>query len=491
MIRDDLGDGIGGSGDDPPSNPVTGGGDYLRPGLRFDPGPRSGGYDSRRATAPLGTAPRSRRGVLATLIVLMAVFSVAPLLNVYNSEIFNKDYDLWQATGKIVLEGKDIYPRTPGPFPFMYPPACATMLAPISPLPRGVFVAVILMLNSASWTACIVLSVFLATGRVRDNHPGLYLWPSVAVIPFVHDTYLLGQPALLLLALLLGGFACLRRGRPLTAGALIAAAAAIKAYPILAAGYLVYRRRWRALAAMCLTLAALMFVAPLAFRAPARVVGDFTYWVRGMVLKYDEESIGQRPDRAYSFKNQSVQATVHRLARPVLADGEADRRWRVNLLSLDFRATTVLMVGVIAGLGLFYLRATFRADQSPPNDAIEQAMVAVLILFLAPLSFNYSYVWLLYPFTVLLYLALASPSGSSMRRAGLGTVILSIALLALALGWRRTAQAYGNVFFSGLVVLIGLGLILRRGWSSQAATAPTGPSGSPTEAARPSTALLS
>jgi hypothetical protein len=415
----------------------------------------------------------------------MAVFSVVPLLTVVNHGIFNKDYDLWQATGKIVLEGKDIYPRTPGPFPFMYPPACAMLLAPISPLPRGAFVAVLLILNSLAWTTCIVASVYLATGRVRGNHPALYLWPSVAVIPFVHDTYLLGQPALLLLALLLVGFACLRRGKPMVAGALIAAAAAIKAYPILAAGYLIYRRQWRALAALVVTLSALMFVVPLAFRSPSRVVDDFVYWVRGMVLKYDEESIGQRPDRAYSFKNQSIQATVHRLARGVLADGEADRKWKVNLLDLDFRATTFVMIGAIGGLGLFYLISTRRSANRPPDDAIEQAMVTVLILQLAPLSFNYSYVWLMYPITVLLYLAAAAPKGSEMRRAGLGTLIVSVLLLALALGWRRTAQAYGNVFFSGLVVLIGLGIILRQGWSRQAldqspiSSGPTGDRGLP------------
>jgi hypothetical protein len=159
---------------------------------------------------------------------------------------------------------------------------------------------------------------------------------------------------------------------------------------------------------------------------------------------------------------------VHRLARGVLADGEADRSWKVNLLDLNFRATTLVMIGAIGALGLFYLVSTRHSASRPPDDAIEQAMVTVLILQLAPLSFNYSYVWLMYPLTVLLYLTYSAPKGSAMRRAGLGTVVASVLLLALALAWRRTAQAYGNVFFSGLVVLVGLGMILRNGWSRQA-----------------------
>jgi hypothetical protein len=280
-----------------------------------------------------------------------------------------------------------------------------------------------------------------------------------------------------LLALLLAGFALLRRGRPIAAGGLIAVSAAIKAYPILAVGYLVYRRQWRATASVVVTLAALMFVAPMAFRSPYQVGEDFVYWVRGMLLKYDENSIAQRPDRAYSFKNQSVQATVHRLARPVLADGEADRRWTVNLLDLDFRQTTFLMLGAIGGLGLFYLWSTWRSgSEAPPADAIEQAMVSLLVLVLAPLSFNYSYVWLVFPLTLLLHLASAAPAGSSMRRWGSASIIVSVVLLSLALPWRREAQAYGNVFFSGLVPLIGLGLVLRRGWYSQAAPTIAAPS---------------
>ena len=448
-----------------------------RAGLRVDAGPTDGA-GGERTNPPRGerwvaafAGKRAMRRSVATLAVMMVAFSVAPIVNVINNEEFNKDYDLWQITGNIVLDLKDIYPRTPNIYPFMYPPACAAMLAPISVLPRGPFVAVLLLLNSAAWTTCIVASVYLATGRIRGNHPALYFWPSIAVIPFVHDTYLLGQPALLLLALMLVGFACLRRGRPIAAGALIATAAAIKAYPILAAGYLLYHRRWRALASLIVTLTALMFVVPLAFRPAPLVLDDFTYWVRGMLLKYDENSIGQRPDRAYSFKNQSVQATVHRLSRTVLADGEADRSWTVNLIDLDFASTTALMLAAIGSLGLFYLWATFRSSNRPPDDAIEQAMVTILILELAPLSFNYSYVWLLFPLTVLLHLGLSAPRGSALRGLGLGLVLGSVALLALALGWRRTAQAYGNVFFSGLTLLVGLGVILRRGWSSQAAGA--------------------
>ena len=412
------------------------------------------------------------RFVSILLGVLMVGFSVAPIANVVRKERFNKDYDLWQAVGRTVLAGGDVYPRTEGLFPFMYPPACASMLATIAALPRGAFVAALLILNSAAWIACVVASVYLATGRLKGNPPELYFWPSIAIVPFIHDTYLLGQPAILLLALLLGAFVALRRQAPIAAGALIAIAAAIKAYPILAIGYLIYRRRWKATIATVVTLLALMFVLPMAFRSPGRAVEDFVLWSRGMLFKYDERTIAQRPERAYSFKNQSIQATVHRLGRPVLANGENDKTWRVNLLSLDFRTTTLLMLAATGAVGVFYLATTYKADPGPPNDAVEGALVSLMILMVAPLSFNYSYAWLMYPYTLLMHLAFTSRPGSAPRRLAIGAIATSVGLLVLTLPMPKVAQAYGNVFFSGLTLFAALGVVSKRGWYRLAEPAP-------------------
>ncbi|MDX2037283.1 MAG: glycosyltransferase family 87 protein [Isosphaeraceae bacterium] len=407
---------------------------------------------------------RSMRLVGGILLLLAMIFSIAPLYNVARGAIFNKDYDLWQVVGKTVLAGGDVYPRTTNLFPFMYPPSCAAMLAPISPLPRGAFVAVLLLINTAAWVACIACSVYLATGRWKGNPPELYFWPSIAIVPFIHDTYLLGQPAILLLALMLGAFVMIRQARPGVSGALVAVAAGIKAFPILAIGWFIYRRQWRATAATVVTLAALMFVLPLAFRSPARVGEDFVLWSRGMLFKYDERTIAQRPHRAYSFKNQSIQATVHRLARPVLANGEDDKTWRVNLISLDFKTTTLLMLGATGSLGLFYLWSSRRARLVPPNDAVEASMITLMILMVAPLSFNYSYAWLMYPFTLLAHLGFVSPAGSKARRTALFAIAASVGLLILTIPFPKHAQAYGNVFFSGLILFVVLGRVLERNW---------------------------
>ena len=97
------------------------------------------------------------------------------------------------------MRGGDIYPTDGRLFPFMYPPAAAAMLAVASVAGRTG--------SSGSCWRCSrppgrqhPASVCLATGKALRQNPLLYLVPTLWVVPFIHDTYLLGQPNLLLLA---------------------------------------------------------------------------------------------------------------------------------------------------------------------------------------------------------------------------------------------------------------------------------------------------
>jgi hypothetical protein len=419
-----------------------------------------------------GAAPAHSRGgeappwvyrvLIALLVAGMIGFSIAPITRCVLGQK-NKDYPLWYKTGRIVLAGGTIYPRDQREFPFMYPPAAAALLGVASAGGELPLVIGLIVINSAAWIAAVLLSVYLATGRALRQHPLLYAFPTLCVIPFIHDTYLLGQPNLLLLALMLGAFACLRRGRQAAAGSLIALAAGLKAFPILAVGYLIYRCRWKALGAVAAGLLALLLVLPMAFLSPASAADDLVTWTRGMVLKYDDGGIAQRPARSLSFKNQSLVALANRLLRPVPANGEAKETWKVNVADLDFRAVNAVILASVLGLCLFYVRAMPRgALRTEQTDAIEWAMLLILILFFSPLAFNYFYVWLIYPFAVALRLVLTAPLGSRARRDLLAWIVTVVGVFALALVSLRTVQAYGNLFFAALLLLIGLGVRMRQ-----------------------------
>ena len=400
-----------------------------------------------------------------------------------------KDYGLWYQVGLAEWQGLDVYPRpeTGRLFPFMYPPSAAAMLGMLSPLgPAGMLIALVAV-TSASWIACILLSAWLAAGPGGRRHPLVVIVPTLSVIVLIHNIYLLGQPNLMLLALVLGAFACLRLGREVAAGALVATAAAIKAFPILVLGYLVYRRMWKASFATVAVLAAWLLIAPLPFRTPAQAVNDLSVWTRGMLFTYDTHGIAQRPLRSYSYKNQSIMAVMHRLLRDVPADGEAvlsgrsrlapgavrpakglppldpstdllsflkphQRRpapmarvrrpapamgrghpgaepafraaWKVNVLSLDFRTVTMITLAAMLALCLFVAAVMPpRARRTRETDALEFALVTLLTVIFSPLSFNYAYVWPMYPTALALHRVLGDPSdprGAATTSARLG-----------------------------------------------------------------------
>ncbi|MCA1657830.1 MAG: DUF2029 domain-containing protein [Verrucomicrobiaceae bacterium] len=392
--------------------------------------------------------------------VVLFVFALVPILHAVRGHGI-KDYLVWYETGQHVLQGGEIYPDEYRKFPFMYPPPCALFLAAPSALGKTGLVAVLVLVNAAAWIASIIFSVYLATGK-RRAHILLYLMPNLAVAAFVWGNFLLGQPSLLLLALLLGGFIALQRQRPILAGILMALAAAIKAFPVLALIYLVYRRYWTAAATLVLALAFLLIIAPIPIRGFALAKQDLESWSNGMLFKYDEAGVGQRLGRSNSWKNQSIWGVSNRLLRHVEYDHryEAHTPVYANFVDMKFATVNAIILGAALLMGLAFIAVMPRAAaRTHETDAIEFALLVLLILIFTPLSFGYLFAWLLYPITVVVQRFLAGPAG---RRGLLICTIAAGLLLSLLIPFRVMAQTYGNTMFATLLLFIGLALELRR-----------------------------
>jgi alpha-1,2-mannosyltransferase len=431
------------------------------------------------------------------------------------------------------------------------------MLAWLSMLGTFGSLLALLLLNSAAWVICVWLSVWLSVGTRTPRNPLALIVPSLSVVVLVYNIYLLGQPNLVLLALLLGTFACLRLGRPIGAGALLATAAAIKAFPIMALGYLIYRRMWTASVATVVVLAAWLLLAPLPFRTPAQAVDDVVVWSKGMLFTYNTNGIAQRPFRSYSYKNQSIMALAHRLLRDLPADGESvlskrarlagprpikglppidpatdllnflkphtivngDKRvssaagtvtnsslaraqnvdpgprwddslqgaesalraaWRVNVADLNFRTVTAITVVAMLAICLFVVVVLpSRNRRTAQTDALEFALVTLLTVIFSPLSFNYAYVWLIYPTTLALHLVLSESSAAPRHRLKVAWIMAIVLIPALAIPMPLLAQAYGNLFVPALLLIFGLGAMLysigRPGKASAGIIATTSP----------------
>jgi hypothetical protein len=393
---------------------------------------------------------------LWAFVAAATVFSVLPLLRYLRGHtIF--DYELWYATGKHVLAGDEIYFFRAGKYDFMYPPPCALLLAAASLLGQGGLIFLLVAINSAAWFCSAKVSALLARGDQGATNPWLYLVPSLLVIVYIWSSYHLGQPNLVLLALMVGAFVALRAEREIVGGGLIAVAAAIKAFPLLAIIYLVYRRYWKAAISLVATLVFLLLILPAPFRGFERAWHDLEKWSAGM-LKYSEVTVGQRPMRSYTWKNQSLIGVSNRLLRRVDADAASavHQPVYVNFADLTFRVVNAIIISVALALGLLFIAVMPRRDmRTPESDAIEFGLLLLVMLMVTPLSFGYFYSWLMLPFAVITQRVLA---GKSL--AVLWWSLPALALLALGIPFPRGAQFYGNTFFATLLLFVGLSIEL-------------------------------
>ena len=391
-------------------------------------------------------------------IAAATVFSALPLWHYFRGgHLF--DYKLWYDTGQQVLAGQEIFFFRSGKYDFMYPLPCALFLGGASLLGQGGLIFLLVAINSVAWFCSAKVSATLGTGDRRITNPWVYVVPSLLVIVYIWSTYHLGQPNLVLLALMLGAFVALRAEREIIAGGLIAIAAAIKAFPVIAIVYLLYRRYWTAAASLVVALVFLLLVLPAPFQGFERAWRDLEKWSVGM-LKYSEAGVGQRPKRSYTWKNQSLVGVSNRLLRRVDADaGSAPHQPAyVNFANLKFSAVNAIVIGIALALGILFIAVMpQRGMRTADSDAIEFALVLLLMLLITPLSFGYFFCWLMLPFAV--------ATQRVLMRKGSGIVWWSLAalsLLAIGLIRSRGAQLYGNTFFATLLLFIGLSIELLR-----------------------------
>jgi hypothetical protein len=396
--------------------------------------------------------PLARRVVIALFFASATVFTFIPFIRFLRHGT-DFDYRTWYDAAQAVLQHRDIYPRN-DTFTFMYPPPCAVALALPAFFGKATMILLLSLLNTLAWILCIRFSLSLAGER---RFPvAVALLPNIILIVFIWSSYHLGQPSLMLLALMLGAFMSLRGKRQALAGVLIAAATAMKAFPFLAIVYLIYRRYWTATIALVVALFVFLFVLPVPFRGMSQTLADLRSWQSGM-LRYQSGGIAQRAGRGYSWKNQSLLGLANRMLRQVSVNDEGEPAVFKNIVSLDFKTINVVIVGSALLLGLWYIVAMSRARPAG-DDAFEFGALLILILLFTPLAYGYLFSWLMLPLGLLTKRVL--DSGSAVA---LFSMLIATALLIATGISTRAAQIYGSVFFAALVLYFGVTIELWRG----------------------------
>ena len=428
---------------------------------------RAPGVPGRRWARP----PFGLHTLLILFVAANLILGALPLVPQLFGHGKGKDYPLWYQVGRLVLTGGDLYPKTGQIFAFLYPPFAAVLLAPFSLFGRAVSILCIDLVNVASWWVAAKLS-----GRLADAPDDKTWWvvalPSVLALPFIWDMYDLGQPNLMLLAMVLAGLVLLSDRREWSAGAMFGAAAALKAFPVAILPYLIWRRRWRAAASTVVAIAAFLLVVPAPFRGFERNLDEVKTWAAGMVFSASEKGFGQRPDQNWGWKNNSIIAVTHRYVRPINAEAENPKAapLSVNVVDLTYDQANIVLAVVAALLGLgFVIALPPEKRRTPASDAAEYALLIALMTIASPLARAYYFVWLLFPFTVLVYRAAADPEPRVRRVAGwslAASVVLFTAGVAIASP--HILPALGNMFWATAILIGALVWLMRDSMASPA-----------------------
>jgi hypothetical protein len=358
-----------------------------------------------------------------------------------------KDYPLWFWAGQQVLQGRDLYPHSPaGYFEFLYPPISAVLLAVPAYFGKIALYGWLSLLNIVAWWMTGQLSNAM-TGSGRTPGPWMFALPGFLTVTFVFDMFDLGQPNLILLAMMLYGFWLLQHDRPWVGGSMFGLATAIKIFPLTVFPYLVWRRQWAAAASMVVFTGIFLFAAPAPVRGFEHNVSELKTWYQGMLGSSSEKGFGQRDEQNWSWVNQSIIAVTHRLTRPVnYNQDEPSKPPRyMNLLDLDFKTANWIVVAISLLIGLGYIAVMpGRARRTPRSDAEELGILFCLMTVASPLARQYYFMWLFFPMTILIHRAAFDPR-PAVRSAMWAVLVAVMVLLLLSLPiFPNVLQAWGN-----------------------------------------------
>src|SRR6516164_1627670 len=170
------------------------------------------------------------------------------------------DFVIYRNAGAAALQKKPIY-GLHDPSPFQYAPIYAVAFIPLGLLPPR---AAQLLWFSISMALALPMMI-LGTGRLPFGPAfklgwELILVPLLLCIRFIHPNFDHGQINLLLLAMVVWGFAFAIESKPVAAGGLLAASMLAKPFALPVILYLLARRQFACIVSMMIFLAALVVI---------------------------------------------------------------------------------------------------------------------------------------------------------------------------------------------------------------------------------------
>jgi hypothetical protein len=269
---------------------------------------------------------------------------------------------------------------------YLYPPAFAVFLVPLTWVQNDLAVRIWLLLIQACVAASLLI-VYAAIGRPRRGELLCIAAVMTTFFPLA-SSELTGTMNALLLLLLTGAWACWQRRKDVRSGVFIGAAAVFKLFPLALLPYLAWRRHWKLLAAVAAT-------------GIAGIALGFAVTSDQHNIYYFHDMLPQLAAGTGYRENQSLAGFTARICQPALADAGGSAGWCGRVL--DWPLVLLLLFIV--------LRATSRATRS----GLEFALAVSTLPLISSITWSFHLVVLILPMALLIRRAF---TGAMSRRAG-------------------------------------------------------------------------
>jgi hypothetical protein len=282
---------------------------------------------------------------------------------------------------------------------YLYPPAFAVTLIPLTWIPNDLAVRIWLVLIQAA----VFVSLVIIYRRIGRPSRGELLCLSAVLLTFfpLASSVATGAMNCLLLLLLTAAWALWLRRRDVGAGVLVGIAAFFKLFPLALVPYLAWRRHWRLLIALGLTT-----FAGLALGFIVTSVDHNIYYYRDM-LPHLGAGTGYR-------ENQSLAGFTARLCQPSTADAGGSAGWCGRLLDWP------LVLALLAAVVMVTRRAT--------RSGLEFALAVAALPLISSVTWSFHLVVLILPIALLIRQVFR---GEMTRAAGR---VLLLAWLCFSIG---------------------------------------------------------
>ncbi len=403
----------------------------------------------------VASAPRAFLG----LCLLLAIpFAADQWAFQQRMQWYNPDLRGWLENAAELMAGPQADFYAAHPF-YIYPPFFLTLIWPLTKLPVPVAAAAF---ETAKWAALVVslrLAWRLCSRPAEDVPPIVALGSLLLTWRFIDNDLGMGNVNILLLCAILAGCWLVSRGRQLSGGFVIAAAASIKLTPALLLVYFAYKGWWRPWVGAAAGVVFCLLVWPVVFFGWQGNWELLAGWYHTVVAGFLSHGAVRS-----EHTNQALVGILNRLLGPHVAI-LPDTRLTLVELSQPVRdlVRTSLTGAVLVGLG-WACRRRLNPRAQPLAFAAELGLVLIAMLLLSGLSWKAHFVTLLLPYSVLLaYLA-----DARYPRRGRGIVamllLLSLALCTLTSDiitprGANYAEALGLITLGALAAAAALGVL--------------------------------